>query len=99
MDFRAASGHSRTATNIVNIVQKIRASHLNRHGFIDVTVGLVVFQVIYLSLILLFCNIDYEADDTDSMSIGKIGCRGTCTEQQRPAVSRPSWSLKLGLKK
>lgn len=72
MDFRATSGHSRTTKNIMNIVQKIRASHLNRHGFIDVTVGLVVFQVIYLSLILLFCNVDYEADGTDSMSIGKI---------------------------
>lgn len=56
----------------MNIVQKIRASHLNRHGFIDVTVGLVVFQVIYLTLILLFCSVDYETNGTASPSIEKI---------------------------
>ena len=56
----------------MNIVQRIRASHLNRHGFVDVTVGLIVFQVIYSTLMLLFCNVDYGVDETDSMSLGKI---------------------------
>jgi len=56
----------------MNIVQRIRASNLNRHGFVDVTVVLIVFQVIYLTLILLFCNVDYGVDETDSMSVGKI---------------------------
>ena len=51
---------------------RIRASNLNRHGFVDVTVVLIVFQVIYLTLILLFCNVDYGVDETDSMSVGKI---------------------------
>jgi hypothetical protein len=56
----------------MNIVQKIRASRLNRHGFIDVTIGLVIFQFIYMTLMFLFCDIDYGDDDTDSTSMGKL---------------------------
>jgi hypothetical protein len=56
----------------MNIVQKIRASHLNRHGFIDVLVGLVIFQVIYMTLIFVFCNIDFGHDETDSVPIEKL---------------------------
>jgi hypothetical protein len=72
VDFRAAVGHSRTVTSVMNFIQKIRASHLNRHGFVDVTMGLVIFQVIYLALVFSFFNLDHEADDTDFMSIGKL---------------------------
>ncbi len=72
MDFRATSGHSRTATNIMNIVQKIRASHLNRHGFIDALVCIVVFQAINVSLIVLFCNLDEGPSDDESRSIWVI---------------------------
>ena len=72
MDFRTAFGHSRTTTNIMNIVQKIRASHLNRHGFIDALVCIVVFQAINVSLIVLFCNLDEGPSDDESRSIWVI---------------------------
>lgn len=72
MDLRATAGHSRTATNIMNFIQKIRGSHLNRHGFVDLLVGVVVFQVIHVSLIVLFCNLDEGPSDDDSRSIGVI---------------------------
>lgn len=56
----------------MNLIQKIRASHLNRHGFIDVLVGVVVFQIINISLIVLFCNLDDGPSDDDSRSIWMI---------------------------
>jgi len=58
MDLRAAIGHSRTAANFMNFIQKIRASHLNRHGFIDVTVGAVFSQIILSVWVVHFSNFD-----------------------------------------
>lgn len=63
MGLRAPLGHSRTPTNIMNFIQRIRASHLNRHGFIDVLVGITVFQAINITLIVLFGNLDAEPDE------------------------------------
>ena len=56
----------------MNFIQKIRASYLNRHGFIDVLVGVVVFQIINISLVVLFCNLDEGPSDDDSRSIWVI---------------------------
>jgi hypothetical protein len=72
MDFRTAFGHSRTTTNIMNIVQKIRASHLNRHGFIDVLVGVVLLQALKVSLIAFFCNLNEGPGEDNSRSIWVI---------------------------
>ena len=47
----------------MNYIQRIRASHLNRHGFIDVLVGIIVFKAIYVGLILFFCNLDDVPDE------------------------------------
>ena len=56
----------------MNVIQKIRALPLNRHGFIDVMVGVIVFQAFYVTLIILFCNDPGEAVEQDTTSLGKL---------------------------
>jgi hypothetical protein len=56
----------------MKIIQKIRASHLNRHGFIDVLVGVVAFQVIYITLLLKLSNSDIDLSDVTPPSISFI---------------------------
>ena len=56
----------------MNIIQSIRASHLNRHGFIDVLVGITVFQAINITLIVLFGNLDVGPDEDPSISLWEI---------------------------
>ena len=56
----------------MNIVQKIRASHLNRHGFLDVLAGLVLFQSIYTTLVFSFGNTDLGTEDANPMSMCKL---------------------------
>jgi len=34
----------------MNFIQKIRASHLNRHGYLDILVGVILFQIFYVFL-------------------------------------------------
>ena len=72
MDFRATSGHSLTTANIMNIVQKIRASHLNRHGFIDVLVGVIAFQFIYVSLLFNLNNSEVDINEMAPPSVSFI---------------------------
>jgi hypothetical protein len=38
----------------MNFLQKIRASHLNRHHYLDLFIGIVVFQFINVALIISF---------------------------------------------
>ena len=47
----------------MNFIQSIRASQLNRHGFIDVLIGINVVQAIHITLIGLLCNLDAGPDD------------------------------------
>ena len=56
----------------MNFIQKIRASHLNRHGFIDVLVGVVAFQLIYITLLLKLSNSDIETSGINPPSISFI---------------------------
>ena len=56
----------------MNFIQKIRASHVNRHGFIDALVGVVVFQAINVTLIAIFGNLDQEPDVEPTHSLQKI---------------------------
>jgi hypothetical protein len=72
MGLRATLGHSRTPTNIMNFIQTIRSSHLNRHGFIDVLVGITVFQAINITLIGLFGNLDVGPDEDPSITMWEI---------------------------
>ncbi len=56
----------------MNLIQKIRASHLNRHGFIDVTVGLVAFQAVHTTRVVLFGQLENEPHGETLPSMGKI---------------------------
>ena len=56
----------------MNFIQRIRASHLNRHGFIDVWVGITVFQAINVTLIVLFGNLDVGPKEDPSISLLEI---------------------------
>lgn len=56
----------------MNFIQKIRASHVNRHGFIDALVGVIVFQAINVALIAVFGSLDQEPDGEVVHSLGKI---------------------------
>jgi len=57
----------------MNFIQRIRASHLNRHGFIDVLVGINLIQAIYITLIALLCNLDAGPDEEETMPLLAIG--------------------------
>jgi hypothetical protein len=72
MGLRAPLGHTRSPTNIMSFIQSIRASHLNRHGFIDVLVGITVFQAINITLIVLFGNLDVGPDEDPSITLLEI---------------------------
>ena len=56
----------------MNIIQKIRATHLNRHGFIDALVGIVVFQVVYITLLFKLSTTDIDVSGLTPPSIGFI---------------------------
>ena len=56
----------------MNFIQRIRASHLNRHGFIDVWVGITVFQAVNVTLIVLFGNLDVGPKEDPSISLLEI---------------------------
>lgn len=56
----------------MSFIQSIRASHLNRHGFIDVLVGITVFQAINITLIVLFGNLDVGPDEDPSITLLEI---------------------------
>jgi membrane protease YdiL (CAAX protease family) len=56
----------------MNFIHKIRASSLNRHGFIDALVGVVVFQAINVALIAIFGNLDQEPEGEAQHSLEKI---------------------------
>ena len=56
----------------MNFIQSIRASQLNRHGFIDVLVGITVFQAINIMLIVLFGTLDVGPDEDPSISLWEI---------------------------
>ena len=56
----------------MNFIQSIRASHLNRHGFIDVLVGLNVFQAINITLIVLLCNLDTLPNEDAPLSLWEL---------------------------
>ena len=56
----------------MNFIQTIRSSHLNRHGFIDVLVGITVFQAINITLIGLFGNLDVGPDEDPSITMWEI---------------------------
>ena len=56
----------------MSFVQRIRTSHLNRHGFIDVLVGITAFQVINITLIVMFCNLAVGPDENPSISLLEI---------------------------
>ena len=56
----------------MNFIQSIRASHINRHGFVDVLVGITAFQAINITFIVLFGNLDIEPDEDPSISLLEI---------------------------
>jgi hypothetical protein len=56
----------------MSFIQRIRASHLNRHGFIDVLVGITLFQAINITLIVWFGNLDNGPDEGPSLSLWEI---------------------------
>jgi hypothetical protein len=53
----------------MNFIQRLQTSHLHRHGFIDVLVGVVVLKAIYVALILFFCNLNDVSDDKGPSSL------------------------------
>ena len=56
----------------MNFIQKIRASHLNRHGFIDVLVGVIAFQFIYISLLFNLGNSEIDMNEMAPPSVSFI---------------------------
>ena len=56
----------------MNIVQKIRASHLNRHGFIDVLVCVIAFQFAYISLLFNLSNSEIDMNEMAPPSVSFI---------------------------
>jgi hypothetical protein len=56
----------------MNFIQKIRASHVNRHGFIDALVGVTVFQFVNIALIAIFNNLEREPEGDGPSTIGEI---------------------------
>jgi hypothetical protein len=56
----------------MSFIQSIRTLPLNRHGFIDVLVGINLIQAIHITLIALLCNLDAGPDDDETMSLTSI---------------------------
>jgi hypothetical protein len=56
----------------MNFIQSIRATPLNRHGFIDVLVGINLIQAIHITLIALLFNLDAGPDDEETMPLMAI---------------------------
>jgi hypothetical protein len=56
----------------MNFIQKIRASHLNRHGFVDTLVGIILFQIIYLILIMWLSQPKNYPSEAEMPSLGMI---------------------------
>jgi hypothetical protein len=55
--------------NFIQSIRAIRASQLNRHGFIDVLVGINVVQAIHITLIGLLCNLNAGPDDEETIPL------------------------------
>jgi hypothetical protein len=72
MDFRAAPGHSCQTANIMNFIQRIRASHLNQHGFMDVLVGIVLFEVAYVYVITSFFSTTIDPSKAPTVSLNFV---------------------------
>ena len=72
MGLRATTGHSRKAIQHMNMIQKIRDSHLNRHGYIDVLIGVVVFQVFNFAMVLIFGNPENVKEEEYNIPLGKL---------------------------
>ena len=56
----------------MNMIQKIRDSHLNRHGYIDVLIGVVVFQVFNFAMVLIFGNPENVKEEEYNIPPGKL---------------------------
>jgi hypothetical protein len=56
----------------MSFIQSIRALPLNRHGFIDVLVGINLIQAIHITLIAVLCNLDGGPDDDETKSLVSI---------------------------
>jgi len=56
----------------MSFIQSIRALPLNRHGFIDVLVGINLIQAIHITLIAVLCNLDAGPDDEETKSLVSI---------------------------
>ena len=53
----------------MNFIQRIRASHLNRHGFIDVLLGIVIFEVVYVYVITSFFSTAIDPSKAPTVSL------------------------------
>lgn len=60
----------------MNIVQRVRASHLNRHGFVDTLVGVTLFQIVYTTLLMTLSELRNMPDDPGYISVPGIVLTG-----------------------
>ena len=56
----------------MNFIQRIRASQLNRHGFIDVLVGIVIFEVVYVYVITSFFSTAIDPSKAPTVSLNFV---------------------------
>ena len=56
----------------MNFIQRIRASHLNRHGFIDVLVSIVIFEVVYVYVITSFFSTVIDPSKAPTVSLNFV---------------------------
>jgi hypothetical protein len=56
----------------MSLIQRVRASQLNRHGFIDALLGITLFQAINITLIALLCNLEVGPDEEDPLSMMEV---------------------------
>ena len=60
----------------MNIIQRVRASHLNRHGFVDALVGVTLFQIVYTTLLMTLSELRNMPDDPGHISVPGIVLTG-----------------------
>lgn len=53
----------------MNIFQRARSSHLNRHGFVDTLVGVTLFQIVYTTLLMTLSELRNMPDDVGHISV------------------------------
>jgi hypothetical protein len=56
----------------MNFIQRIRAMPLNRHGFIDALVGVVLFQIFYISLVLSLDRTEIDTQGLETVSTSML---------------------------